>query len=97
MSVLLSVSTRTCRISKSCDVPDSFQGNSKFLETINNALQFSPVLVTPPALVVSKCEVLLHCRKSSCAHLVRFGDLVLSWTSVEVKINAATESSPSDV
>ena len=79
------------------DSPDILKRNPEFAEAIHYILQFRPVRIPPSTLMVSESEVLLHCRKTSSAVLVCLGNLVLSWASIKVEVDASTQSSPSDV
>lgn len=79
------------------NLPHVLEGNLKLFKVCYDILHFGPVGVTPAALVVAKCEVLLHRRQSNGTHLVVLRHLRLSRTRVEGQVDATTERAPGEI
>lgn len=78
-------------------LPDVLERNLELLKCVHDLLHLSPVIITPSTLMVSKGEVLLHCRQANGTDLVVFRDLGLRRAGIEGQVDATTKSAPSEV
>lgn len=78
-------------------LPNILQWNRKLCVTIHHALNFTPICISPAALVITKCEILLHSRIADSALLICCRNCWLCWSGKEIQVNTTTELSPCDV
>lgn len=76
--------------------PNILKRNIVVSKVVDHIHEFSPVRITPSALMISKSEVLLHYGLPNGAKLILFGNFRWRWAGKEVQINAASKGAPGD-
>ena len=77
--------------------PDILQRNLIIGVVFDNLLNHAPVRIAPSTLMKPESKVLLHCWQSCRTRQIRRGDVCLSWSGKEIKINAASQLPPRNV